>query len=221
MKRALPILLGFTCVVVVLNGCGGGGGGTPSPITPTITWPAPAAITYGTALSSTQLNATANLAGTFAYTPTAGTVLTAGSHTLGHVYAKRREQGSICNGDELDHGRQRYANDQLEHASARKCGHCPEHCSVERDRQLCRRECSGHLYLCACVGNGDEYGGIADAIGRVRAHRCLQLQFCECDSIVERDGERRHHRRRTPSPTSRSSRVVTSLESISIPPNKT
>ena len=49
---------------------------------PTITWNAPAAITYGTALSTTQLSATANVAGTFAYTPAAGTVLKAGTQTL-------------------------------------------------------------------------------------------------------------------------------------------
>ena len=45
----------------------------------TLTWPAPAAITYGTALSSAQLNATANVPGTFAYTPSLGSVLNAGS----------------------------------------------------------------------------------------------------------------------------------------------
>jgi hypothetical protein len=50
--------------------------------TPAITWPTPAAITYGTALSTTQLNASSTVAGTFAYTPAVGTVLTAGSHTL-------------------------------------------------------------------------------------------------------------------------------------------
>jgi hypothetical protein len=50
--------------------------------TPTITWSAPAAITYGTPLSGTQLNATANVLGTFVYTPPVGTVLTAGTHTL-------------------------------------------------------------------------------------------------------------------------------------------
>lgn len=50
--------------------------------TPTITWTAPAAITYGTALSGTQLNATANIAGSFVYTPAAGTVPTAGTQTL-------------------------------------------------------------------------------------------------------------------------------------------
>ncbi len=50
--------------------------------TPTITWANPAAITYGTPLSATRLNATASVAGTFAYTPAAGTVLTAGTQTL-------------------------------------------------------------------------------------------------------------------------------------------
>ena len=50
--------------------------------TPTITWATPAAITYGTALSATQLDATSTVAGTFAYTPAAGTVLSAGSQTL-------------------------------------------------------------------------------------------------------------------------------------------
>ena len=49
---------------------------------PVITWAAPAAITYGTPLSATQLNATANVPGAFVYTPAAGTVLTAGTQTL-------------------------------------------------------------------------------------------------------------------------------------------
>ena len=50
--------------------------------TPTITWTAPSAITYGTALSGTQLNATASVPGTFVYTPAAGAVLGAGTQTL-------------------------------------------------------------------------------------------------------------------------------------------
>src|SRR5678809_748757 len=45
----------------------------------TITWSTPADITYGTALSATQLNATANVPGTFVYSPIAGTVLNAGA----------------------------------------------------------------------------------------------------------------------------------------------
>src|SRR2546427_2119820 len=47
--------------------------------TPTISWAAPADLVYGTALSATQLNATTSVAGTFLYTPAAGTVLTAGA----------------------------------------------------------------------------------------------------------------------------------------------
>jgi hypothetical protein len=55
---------------------------------PTLTWATPAAITYGTPLSATQLNATATgvtgatLPGTFTYTPPSGTVLQAGLQTL-------------------------------------------------------------------------------------------------------------------------------------------
>jgi len=49
---------------------------------PVITWAAPAAITYGTALSSAQLDASASVPGTFTYTPTTGTVVGAGSQTL-------------------------------------------------------------------------------------------------------------------------------------------
>jgi len=53
-----------------------------NPAAPQITWATPASIVYGTALSSTQLNATANVGGTFAYSPIAGTVLSAGAQTL-------------------------------------------------------------------------------------------------------------------------------------------
>ncbi len=50
--------------------------------TPTVTWTSPASIVYGTALGAAQLDASASVAGTFAYTPAAGTVLGAGSQTL-------------------------------------------------------------------------------------------------------------------------------------------
>ena len=49
---------------------------------PGVVWPAPAAIPYGTALSAAQLDASANVAGTFTYSPAAGTVLGAGTATL-------------------------------------------------------------------------------------------------------------------------------------------
>jgi len=46
---------------------------------PAITWPTPADITEGTALGAAQLNATANVPGSFTYSPAAGTVLAVGS----------------------------------------------------------------------------------------------------------------------------------------------
>jgi hypothetical protein len=46
------------------------------------TWATPAAIADGTPLSGTELNAVGNTAGTYVYTPPAGTVLSPGSHTL-------------------------------------------------------------------------------------------------------------------------------------------
>jgi len=48
-------------------------------VTPTVTWAAPAPIPVGTPLGAAQLNATANVPGTFAYTPPAGTVLPFGN----------------------------------------------------------------------------------------------------------------------------------------------
>ena len=50
--------------------------------TPVITWPMPAAITHGTMLSSTQLDATASVPGTLVYSPAAGTTPAAGTDTL-------------------------------------------------------------------------------------------------------------------------------------------
>jgi hypothetical protein len=50
--------------------------------TPIITWTTPASIIASTPLSATQLNATANVPGTFVYTPPIGTVLPTGLQTL-------------------------------------------------------------------------------------------------------------------------------------------
>jgi len=54
--------------------------------TPVVSWTTPAPIVYGTALDSTELNATANVPGTFAYTPAAGTVPNVGTQTLSVVF---------------------------------------------------------------------------------------------------------------------------------------
>ena len=49
------------------------------PVTPTITWANPADIVYGTPLGPQQLDASASIPGTFAYTPAAGTILGGGA----------------------------------------------------------------------------------------------------------------------------------------------
>jgi hypothetical protein len=59
-------------------------GSAPAPVksAPRLTWPTPAAIPHGTPLSATQLDATANVPGTFVYNPPTGTVLNPGTDTL-------------------------------------------------------------------------------------------------------------------------------------------
>ena len=87
----------------------------PAKTTPTITWGTPAAITYGTALSAAQLDATASVAGTFSYSPSLGTVLNAGTQVLtvaftpGHLRLQQR----LDLGD--PDGEQGHAGHQLEH----------------------------------------------------------------------------------------------------------
>ena len=74
-----PSIAGGLLVCFLAAGCSGGPRG---PVAPVIAWKTPASIVYGTPLSATQLDATANVAGTFTYSPAAGTVLTAGSQPL-------------------------------------------------------------------------------------------------------------------------------------------
>jgi hypothetical protein len=80
---------------------------------PVITWNNPAAITYGTALSATQLNATATVGGSFIYTPAAGSIPAAGTdisfgylHSCGHnqQYDGYEDGADLCHsGRSRDH----------------------------------------------------------------------------------------------------------------------
>ena len=54
--------------------------------TPVIAWSTPAAIAYGTPLTTTQLRAMASAPGKFTYTPSLGELLPAGTHTLSVVF---------------------------------------------------------------------------------------------------------------------------------------
>jgi hypothetical protein len=81
--RKFSLIVFAMMLPMFFGGCGStNGGSTTVKTTPTITWATPAPITYGTALSSTQLDATASVAGSYVYNPAAGTVLTAGTQTL-------------------------------------------------------------------------------------------------------------------------------------------
>src|ERR1700677_5009821 len=75
-------LLGMLSISIM--GCGGSTASNTSqgPGAPSITWSIPPPIQYGAALSSVQLDASANVPGTFTYAPAAGTVLPAGSQKL-------------------------------------------------------------------------------------------------------------------------------------------
>lgn len=53
---------------------------------PSIEWAPPQPISRGTPLGAAQLNASASIPGTFAYSPAAGEVLSAGSHTLSAIF---------------------------------------------------------------------------------------------------------------------------------------
>jgi len=53
---------------------------------PQVTWTNPAPIIYGTLLGTNQLNAAATVPGSFAYTPTNGTIFNAGTNSLSVVF---------------------------------------------------------------------------------------------------------------------------------------
>jgi uncharacterized repeat protein (TIGR01451 family) len=69
---------------------------TVNPRTPVITWNAPSNVTYGTALSASQLNASADTAGAFVYSPPAGTVLHAGARTLSVAFTPSSADYSVA-----------------------------------------------------------------------------------------------------------------------------
>jgi MBG domain (YGX type)/Immunoglobulin domain len=78
-----------TYTVVVMNAYGSTNAAASLTIqaaTPSLTWPAPAFITYGTVLDTNQLDASAGVPGTFAYSPPAGSVLNAGTNILSVVF---------------------------------------------------------------------------------------------------------------------------------------
>lgn len=85
-SSTIPTNAGTYTVIATLTGGTYTGADTQtlviSKATPVITWPNPASIAYGTALSGTQLNASTTVAGVFVYSPVSGTVLNVGTQNL-------------------------------------------------------------------------------------------------------------------------------------------
>ena len=90
-SSTVPKNAGSYTVVAMVNDANYAGSATGTLIiakaAPVVSWNAPADLVYGTSLSATQLNATADVFGSFNYTPAAGTVLNAGTaQTLSAVF---------------------------------------------------------------------------------------------------------------------------------------
>ncbi len=150
--------------------------------TPTITWATPAAITYGTALSATQLNATSGgVAGTFVYTPASGTVLAAGSQTLicdlhpdGHDGLHHGDADSLADGEQgdADNHLGDTCGDHLRYGSECDAAECDE-----------RRSC-GHVRLHSGIGHSAD-GRFANAFGHSDSNRHDGLHHGEPDSFAD------------------------------------
>jgi uncharacterized protein (TIGR02145 family) len=86
MKQTIRLTifpLVFLAVLIMLsNSCSKDDTSSSSKTDPVITWANPADISYGTLLSSVQLNATSNVSGSFIYTPAAGTKLSEGANQV-------------------------------------------------------------------------------------------------------------------------------------------
>jgi hypothetical protein len=72
--------------VAVVSNASGSVTSSPPALLAVFTWTNPLAVTYGTPLSSDQLNAQATVPGTFDYTPTGGTLLGTGTHALSVIF---------------------------------------------------------------------------------------------------------------------------------------
>ena len=95
------------------------------PATPTITWDNPADITFGTALDSTQLDATADTAGTFIYSPPAGTVLSVGASQTLSVTFIPTDSARLHAGDDDRHDQRRSGD--ADHHLGQSGGHHLRH----------------------------------------------------------------------------------------------
>ena len=128
------------------------------------------AITYGTSLSSTQLDATASVAGTFAYSPAAGTVLKRRyADPVGDLHAHRYHRLRHDDRQRAAFGEPGHTDDYLGYASDHHVWHCPEQHAAR-----CHRQRARHLRLFASRGYCARRRH-ADPCRHVHAHRYHRL----------------------------------------------
>ena len=137
--------------------------------TPVITWTTPAGIVYGTALSTTQLNATASVPGTFVYNPAAGTVLPAGAAQSLSVTFTPTDGANYTNATKTVAIAVAKAAPIVSWTAPANIvlRHRAEHDAAERDRK-----CPRHLRLHTAVGSG----------ARRRAAQTLSVTFTPTDA---------------------------------------
>jgi hypothetical protein len=126
-----------------------------NPVAPTLPWATPSAITYGTALGAQQLNANSTVAGTFVYSPSAGTVMSTGPHTLMATFTPTDCQRDAC-------GEPGYSADNVGDTDNDRLRHAVEWGAVER-------QFDGYRDLQLFSGGGNDAGRrIADAIDNLQ-----------------------------------------------------
>jgi hypothetical protein len=109
--------------------------------TPVVSWNTPASVRYGTALTSAQLNATATIPGTFAYSPVAGAILDAGSQSLSVTFTPT---------DTADYSTSTATVTlMVNQATPTEWCDCLRH-SSNLDTTGCDSKCAGHLHILAC-----------------------------------------------------------------------
>ena len=135
---------------------------------PVITWNNPASIPFGTTLSATQLNATASVGGTFAYTPAAGTTPATGTDTLvGDLHPDRHHRLHQCHQDGADHRHPGGPGDHLEQPGQHPLRDHAVGDAVERDG-------FGGRHLRLYAGSGHDSGD--------RAPHTLSVTFTPTDT---------------------------------------
>ena len=148
---------------------------------PVITWNNPASIPYGTTLSATQLNATASVGGTFAYTPAAGTTPATGTDTLSVTFTPTDTTDyTTCHQDGPDHRHPGCSGDHLEQPGQHPLRDHAVGNAVERDG-------FGGRHVRLYAGSGHDSGDRHRyALGDLHPDRHHRLHQCHQDGTDHR-----------------------------------